>query len=294
MESARCKAFVAAADTGSFSRAAEQLNYTPSGVSQLVAALEKELNVVLLRRNKKGVSLTPSGEMILPAARALLLQENSLFQMAAEINGLSVGNITIATYPSIAAHWLPRVINGFRTEHPQIGIHIKEGTRQEILRWLEAGAVDMGFLSGSDALPFDWFPLAEDRIVAILPETHILAQGSSYPLPQCLFESLIMPSSGQDEDVTSMFERNGISPKIAISTIEGIAAIAMVESGLGISIMNELVTCGYSGKIIKLPLDPAQSITLGIAIPSLESATPAAAKFVKYATICLTQGKQDE
>ena len=69
METARCRAFLAAAETGSFSKAAEALSYTPSGVNQLVTALEKELGFPVFRRNTKGVTLTENGELLLPAVR---------------------------------------------------------------------------------------------------------------------------------------------------------------------------------------------------------------------------------
>ena len=75
MESARCKAFMYAADTGSFTNAAERLNYTPSGVSQLVGALENETGLTLLRRTRKGVTLTSDGEILLPAVREFLEKE---------------------------------------------------------------------------------------------------------------------------------------------------------------------------------------------------------------------------
>lgn len=79
MESARCKAFMYAADTGSFTKAAERLNYTPSGVSQLVGALENETGLTLLRRTRKGVTLTPDGEILLPAVREFLENTETSF-----------------------------------------------------------------------------------------------------------------------------------------------------------------------------------------------------------------------
>ena len=294
MESARCKAFVAAVDTGSFTGAAELLNYTPSGVSQLVAALEKELNLTLLYRTRKGVSLTTAGETILPAARGLLQQEAHIAQLAAQLNGLSIGSITIGTYPSMAAHWLPQVIRSFQQDHPRIELHVREGTRQEITRWLEEGVIDLGFLSGTRDLRFEWLPLAEDRIVAILPKEHPLAASDTYPLHRCVEERLIMPSGGQDEDITAMFEENVLAPRVYLSTVEGTSVLALVESGLGMSIMNELVTRGHQRDVVKLPLDPPQRITLGIALPSLEEAAPATRKFVECAVKSLTKKENKE
>lgn len=107
METARCRAFLAAAETGSFSKAAEALSYTPSGVNQLVSALEKEFGFPLFRRNTKGVSLTENGELLLPVIRKFLRQEDRIFELSAEMNGLLIGSVNIAAYSSIATHWLP-------------------------------------------------------------------------------------------------------------------------------------------------------------------------------------------
>ena len=90
--------FIQVADAGSFSKAAEKINYTPSGVCQLVNALEKELGFPLLIRDKKGVRPTSDGETVLLAVRDLLQQEDRLSQISAEIRGLNIGNITISAY----------------------------------------------------------------------------------------------------------------------------------------------------------------------------------------------------
>lgn len=132
METARCKAFVAAAETGSFSKAAEALSYTPSGVNQLVTALEKEFGFPLFRRNTKGVALTENGELLLPVIRKFLRQEDRIFELSAEMNGLLIGSVNIAAYSSIATHWLPAVIGAFQRDYPQIHINLLEGIWQEV------------------------------------------------------------------------------------------------------------------------------------------------------------------
>ena len=94
METARCRAFLAAAETGSFSRAAEMLRYTPSGVNQLVTALEKEIGFSLFSRSTKGVALTANGQLLLPVIREILHQEDKLFELSAQMNGLLIGTGT--------------------------------------------------------------------------------------------------------------------------------------------------------------------------------------------------------
>lgn len=283
MESARCKAFLTAAETGSFSKAAEILNYTPSGASQLVTAFESDLGFPVLRRSKKGVSLTENGEKILPVVRDYLLQENRIYQMAAEMNGLLIGSVTIAAYSSIATHWLPSVIRVFQETYPQIQIKLMEGIRQEVVKWLDEKVADIAFLSDQEPMLYDWLPLAEDQMVAVLPKMHPLAKSSAYPLKNCEHERFIMPALGRDDDVMTMFRNNNLKPSVQFSTLENFAAIAMIEQGLGMSIMNELITRNWQADVIKLPLDPPQQITLGIALPSLDHASPAVKRFAKYA-----------
>ena len=146
METARCRAFMVSAEAGSFTRAAEQLNYTPSGVSQLVTAFENELGFALLRRTKRGVSLTESGKLIMPAVREFLAQEGRIEEIASEINGILVGSVTIAAYSSMATHWLPAVIRDFQQDYPGVRIRLMEGIWQEVMGWLDDKTADIAFV----------------------------------------------------------------------------------------------------------------------------------------------------
>ena len=292
MESARCKAFIAAAECGSLSHAAEKLNYTVSGVSQLITAMENDFGFPLLKRTRKGVTLTAEGERMLPAVRAFIQQESRMYELAADITGMQVGMIHIAAYSSIATHWLPKVIAGFKQKYPNIHINLMEGVRQEVLRWMEEGKADIGYLSSGEACDqYDWVPLAEDPMIAVLPRNHPLANALSYPLSRCKEESFIMPAMGKDDDVVKLFDKYGIVPDIAYSTNESFSAWAMVENGLGISITNELLMHGWSCDVSKVPVDPPEYITLGMILPSLKHASPAVRKFVKYTEDMMKQEK---
>ena len=283
MESARCKAFMYAADTGSFTKAAERLNYTPSGVSQLVGALENETGLTLLRRTRKGVTLTPDGEILLPAVREFLEKENRIYELAAEVKGLLVGSVTIAAYSSISTHWLPEVLRDFEQDYPQIEIRLMEGIRQEVTRWLDEKKADIGFLSYQEPMPYEWTPLDYDEMLAVLPKDHPYAAKESYPLINCETDSFIMPALGRDDDVVSLFERNGIKLNIHLTTLENFATMAMIEKGLGMSVMNNLITEKWNCDVVKIPVDPPSRIILGLAVPSYKQASPAVKRFIKYA-----------
>ena len=289
METARCRAFLAAAETGSFSKAAEALSYTPSGVNQLVTALEKELGFPVFRRNTKGVTLTENGEMLLPAVREFLRHEDRIFELSAEMNGLLIGSVTIAAYSSIATHWLPAVISAFQQDYPQIRIRLMEGIWQEVSKWLDDRAADIGFFSYQEGMPYEWIPLAEDPMLALLPKDHPLAGAEAYPLKECANNRFIMPALGCDDDVTALFAKNGIVPNVQFTTLESFSVMSMVEQGLGMSVMNELITEKRICDVVKLPIDPPSQITLGIALHSKADISPAVRMFLKYAVRMLTK-----
>ena len=289
MESSRCKAFLAAAECGSLTRAAEKLNYTASGVSQLISAMESDFGFLLLKRTTRGVVLTAEGERMLPAVRAFLSQENRMHELAANINGLDIGLINIAAYSSIATHWLPKVIADFKKKYPNININLMEGVRQEVLKWIEEGRADIGLLSGGDDIDYDWIPLADDPMIAVLPKDHPLADAEEFPLDRCEQEEFIMPAMGKDEDVMKMLNKYDIVPNIVYSTNESFSAWALIENGLGISITNELLMHGWNCDVAKIPVSPPEKITLGMILPSVKHASPAVKRFVKYAVSELKQ-----
>ena len=291
METSRCRAFVTAADSGSFTRAAEILGYSPSGVSQLVNALEGDLGFALLLRDKKGVRLTENGRLMLPAIRDVLNQEERMRQTAADINGISVGSVTIGAYSSIATHWLPEVIKEFKTEYPHINIMLMEGIRQEIDGWLEEKRIDVAFTTYKEPMEYEWIPLREDRMLAVLPPDHPRAGDSIYPLSACVDEKFIMPALGRDADVADMMERNNITPNIIYTTLEDFAALAMIEQGMGMSVMNELITLNWQCNVVKIPVYPPEKITMGIAMHSLKKSPPAVKKFVDCAVRMLTRSE---
>lgn len=283
MDTARYRALAVSVDTGSFTRAAEVLNYSTSGVSQLVNALEEELGLPLLVRSRRGVALTAAGETLMPSVRAVLQAEDRVLQTTSELNGLMCGELRIATYSSISSHWLPRIIKAFQQDYPNVQIHLMEGIRQEVCRWLAEARADIAFLSQVPDTPFDWIPLAEDPMVAVLPKDHPLAGAEAYPLSAVEQEAFIMPAMGKDDDLVELFSREGITPRIAFTTMEDFAAFAMIENGLGMTITNNLITENWQAEVVKLPLDPPRYITMGILLPDKSALSPAARKFVQYA-----------
>lgn len=292
MDSARCKAFIESVDKGSFRAAADALGYTPSAVSQLVAALEKDLGLSLLVRSKKGVTVTPEGRKLIPIARSYLARELEMYQLASELRGINVGELTIAAYPSVAITWLPEIVRRFQQDYPGIQMTIMEGVRSEVFGHLDQHVADMGFLAYADPMEYEWIPLAEEHVIAVIPENHPLAGADYFPISECEKYPFIMTSWGKDREILNMFDKYNVHPNIKYTTYDTPATLAMVRMGLGISFVNELSAQYWNEHLVKLPLEPDEKLTFGVAFTSKEHMTRAAKKFLDYAVRYLTKPEE--
>ncbi|MCD8125770.1 MAG: LysR family transcriptional regulator [Lachnospiraceae bacterium] len=283
METARCKAFVASVKTGSFSGAAEQLNYTTSGVSQLVTALEKDLNLTLFRRSRKGVTLTADGERIYPVILNFLRQEERIYQTADEISGLFVGEISIAAYPSICASWLPDMMIRFQKLHPGVSFKINDdGVRRHIIEELHSGRADIGFMSDHHDLAGEWIELEKNPMLALVSLDSPYAQWESFPLKECQTATMIECVHGKNPDLSYIFADHRIEPNIVYTTLTSSTATAMASRNMGVFITNELSTHMWDFPVKGLPLDPPQYVALGMAVSPMSYGSPVVKAFVRF------------
>ena len=282
METARLRAFVETVEKGSVKAAADSLGYTPSAISQLITALEKELGITLFTRSQKGMRPTTEGREMLPLVRAYLTHEEELYTFAAELKGITRGKLTIASYPSIATTWLPEIVRRFKNDYPGIQISLMESIKSDIFRRFEQNEADLAFLAYSEPMPYEWIPLSKTGGIAAVPEDHRLAGAGSFPIKECENEDFIMGSWGKEMEILEILERNDVHPEIKYTTYDTPASLAMVRMGLGISYVNELSAQFWNEHLVKMPLDPPQTITLGVAFPSREHMTGAARKFLDY------------
>ncbi|HJF64286.1 MAG TPA: LysR family transcriptional regulator, partial [Gordonibacter urolithinfaciens] len=130
------QAFVRTVELGSFTKAAESLSYSQSGVSRMVADLEREWKVALLERGRAGVRLTSEGTRLLPCIRRVCEEHARLQAQVDELNGLQAGLIRIGTFSSVATHWLPNVIRAFQEDYPNIDYELLLGDYSEIEEWV--------------------------------------------------------------------------------------------------------------------------------------------------------------
>ena len=151
MDTRKLEALLTAVELGSFTRAAEVLGYTQSGLTHMMNSLEKDIGFTVLLRGRSGVRLTPAGQRILPLVRDCLTSTAALEREISLINTHKEDSVRVAAYESIARHWLPEIIQQFRREHPDVTVDIQMGSVDEVYRWVLEDRVDMCFASRQDA-----------------------------------------------------------------------------------------------------------------------------------------------
>ncbi|SKC03057.1 DNA-binding transcriptional regulator, LysR family [Lachnospiraceae bacterium] len=288
MDNARYKAFVLAVESGSIRNAAEVLGYTSSAVSQLIQTLEKELDTTLLIRGKNGVSLTTSGEKLLPIIQRILSDEEKLRETAAGLKGVILGTINVASYHSLSYTCMPDIISSFQKKYPDVQINLYVGTQDNIVERLVSGKADIAFFNDSSMKEkHDWIPLMDDPMVAVVPKDHPMADAEVFPVKCFEGERFIMSDHGYDYDIMHILRQSGVSPNITISTFDSYALMSMVERGMGVSITNSigLNTGENQGKIRVIPLEPSYILHMGMAVRSLKTASPAVLKFIECAEL---------
>ncbi len=276
-------------DCGSLTRAAAELGVTQSAVSHSLDSLEKELGFTVIRRSRAGVQLTNEGERLLPAVRSMLAAAEQLSQTASSIRGLESGTVRIGAFTSVAVHWLPPVLKEFQQDYPKVDFKLLNGDYHDVEQWLADGSVDVGFVAMPAGVGCECIPLMEDRLLAILPRHSRFENYPKFPLVECETEPFISLLQSSDHDARRALEAAGVKPNVRFYTKDDYAVIAMVEQGLGISIMPELLLKGRHDDLQILPLIPEAKRTIGLAIAAGERAGPATRRFADYVVRYVTQ-----
>ena len=268
----RYEIFLKVCETGSFSKAAEALNYTQSGISQMMAGLEEELGVQLFARINRGVTLTDNGTRLLPYVRELANQKDRLRQAAFNINHKVEGKLRVGSISSITTRWMPEVVHYFKKHYPKVEMAILDGNYDEIRDWIIHGQIDCGFLSSIVADDLAFYPLLDDPLCAVFPEGHPLAAQESVTLPQLFQYPLIIETPGCDNDIQHLIHKCPVKPDIAYSFRDDPLIMAFVRSGLGVTISQELVMQAFGCPgVVSRPLEPASCRTLGLAFSKTAS-----------------------
>lgn len=274
-------AFIKTAECGSFTKAAELLNYSQSGISRMIGDLENEWRVSLLERNRSGVKLTSDGMRLLPYAQNICEEYRKLQMQVDDLNGLKSGLIRIGTFSSVATHWLPKIIKAFQNDYPDIDYELLLGDHSEIEKWVNDGRVDCAFtkpdISGADVTI-----LERDELLAVLPEDHPLTKYEKIPVYElCRYPFILLEKGGKTE-VSAVFDNAGQKPDVRFTTWDDYAVMSMAENGLGIGILPKLILRRAPYKICTRSIEPQAYRDICFAVRDNRTVSLAVKRFSEY------------
>lgn len=269
-------------ELGSFTKAAQALGYTQSAISQMISSLEDELSIQLLHRSRVGVKLTLEGEKIYPFIQRTIFQYQILQEKVSEIKGLDSGIIRVGTISSITCHWMPYLIKEFQKLYPHVDFLFHQGDYTSIQEWIKTGQVDFGFVSPDAVNGLKTLSIKDGEMLAVLPLNHPLAKEKSIQLSQIVEEPFILLEEGHYSEPLEAFHQLGLEPHIQYRLHDDYAIMTMVEAGLGVSILAELVLKRNSYHIVTLPLEPKIIRHLAIGYKDMQSLPIASQYFIRF------------
>ncbi len=276
------KAFVTVCETGSFSRAAEVMAYSQSGISRMVKDLEEEWGMALLERGRTGVELTPDGRKLMPFIVDICRGSERLESEVDMINGLETGLVRIGTITSVSQNYLPQILKGFLAAYPNIEFDLILGEYDVIREEVKRGRADCGFINMPAGSGLEAEELFTDEYKVVLPKGHPLAEMDTVPLGELKGYPFIALEKNGRSETPEVFEGENHGLDTRFSSWDDYAIMAMVENGLGISILPGLVLnrCPYD--IITKSLSVPKTRTIGIARRSGERTSVAVERFIGF------------
>ena len=199
-----------------------------------------------------------------------------------DLNGLQAGIIRIGTFSSVAIHWLLRIISVFRRDYPGIEYEMLLGDCSEIETWIAEGRVDFGFLRLPTDPEFETIELAKDELMAVIPKDHPLAEEPAFPVKALKNEPFMLLEKGDKAEISNVFTVNGLTPDVKFTTWDDYAIMSMVEQGLGISILPQLILRCIPYDVVVKPLDRPAYRTIGIVMKNQDAVSASVKKFMEY------------
>jgi len=259
--------------------AGAKLGMSPSATSHALRALETALGTELVDRNASGMTLTYTGEHVLPHVRDVFASLQLVQATALAGAELKTGLLRLGSFGASATiRVLPPLIERFKARYPGIDVVVTEKpdeqtSRDLIERRLELAAVTL------PKPDFDSQTLAVDELVAVLPSGHPLAKLETVPLKEMTADPFILTRAGSQVLVTRLFARHGLHPRVTYELLQLMSILELVASGKGISVLAKLALPDrYDGTVFR-PLTPGTSRRIGLACLSENRLSPAARAF---------------
>ena len=249
---------------GSFSAAADALNFTQSAVSQQIAALEREAGTQLVERNARGVRLTEAGDVLVRHTEVILARLADAEAELDAISGLRGGRVRLASFPTAGATIIPRAIACFRDRHPGVDVTLSPAEPPEGEDKLRAGEVDIALL-----IQTGWERTADDGIARVelvadpmyvcLPKGHPKAGKSRLRLEDLREDAWLVGSSSTCPDCSIILRAcasAGFEPRISFQSDDYSSMQGFVAAGMGVSVVPDLALVNVRDDVVIREIAP--------------------------------------
>ena len=301
MEIRQLRAFVAIAESGTFTAGALRVHGTQAAISMQIRQLETEIGAKVFVRAPRHVILTEAGEQLLRRARHILREHDAALDEIAELAGAERGRLRIGSASAmVLTEQLPIILKELRKQHPAAEIAVTSGTSEVLVDQILAGEVDVAFVS----LPVDergikTERLSEDQLVAIASPRHKLAKQRTISAYTLAGERLILGERGGNTRrlIDQFFAQAGVALRVAMELSRQQAIKRMVEEDMGVGIvpLQSVREEVEKGKLIRWWIEGAQiNWELGIAQLSNGYESPIVQKFVSLARSNFTETKKSK
>ena len=237
--------------------------------------LLKTLGFALFNRGKNGVSMTSYGASLYPSIRDVLNSDEALKQSIARLNGLEKGKVKLGVFNSVCASLLPGLLKSFMTHYPQIEIEVYQGTYDDVKEWLRTGQVDIAFLSSTCREEFNLTELFREPLLCIVPQDWPEPENGVMTPALMNGQSFVVQCDATDAEMRQFLKKYKIGTERRCHVIDDQSNIAMVEAGLGISIMPQMLLRDCKAAIKIYPIEPEEDRVVGLAVQRPAAMAPA-------------------
>jgi DNA-binding transcriptional LysR family regulator len=259
MELRQLEYFVAVAEERNFTRAAERVHISQSGVSAQIRQLERELGAELLDRSARAVTLTVAGKAALEYARAALAAAAAVSQAVGEVSDVIRGRITVGMVIGCTLTPLFDALAAFHRAHPGVEISLLEDSSDRLEEAVHAGAVDLALIGSANAAPdgLDTLTIISERLVAAVPPGHPLAGRRRITLHDLATYPIVCMPPGTG--LRTVFDRactaQGVQPVIALQASAADAIADLASRGLAVAVLSASMAARHPDRLTALTID---------------------------------------
>lgn len=247
---------------GSFSAAAQALNFTQPAVSRQVALLEREAGMPLVLRSRRGVHLTPAGRLVIEHAEAIRGRLVTLETELAEMAGGTRLSLALGGFPTAFVGLVPAIVRAVRAKAPDATIALRRCGHDEATALVRRAELDLALVFArpdAPAPPSDvtLVPLADEPMLALLPRAHPLSGATAVSLTDLREEPWIVGAPDRASSITVAACREaGFEPRVAHESDDALAVQGLVAAGIGVSLTTAWLRTALRDDVVLRPLAP--------------------------------------